>query len=228
MSEKEEVSVDGLPDKQKLKVRKKTSKVIMLRNRFFYLLYRNSLVVFITSLLIFFSSLGFILFFANKPVSPQYIAVNEDGTYITLSPLSECYDIEKVREFILKAIDVLYRYDYYNYGFQINQGAQFFLQSAWGNYAKELGASKTLEAVKNNRWVVSVKPSSSPELLQQGYSPEGVCYWDMKIPVQLFFIGDKGQMNEYNLYFRVSRNSVINNPEGLGISRIIQEAKSTN
>lgn len=202
---------------------RKTSRVIMLRNRFFYIFYRNSLLVFFTALMMFFGSIGFLLFFANKPVSPQYIPVNEDGSFINLVPLNKCYDIENVRSFVLRALNALYKFDYYNYPDQINQGAYYFIQSGWSTYATELGRSKMLDAVKAQRWVVSVKPTSTPELLATGLTPEGICYWDVKVPAQLFFIGEKGQQNDVNFYFRVLRNSVINNPEGLGIFRVVQE-----
>ena len=51
----------------------KVAKVAALRNTFYLLLYKNAIVVFLTSLISMGCALFFVLFFARQPVPPQYI-----------------------------------------------------------------------------------------------------------------------------------------------------------
>jgi len=94
----------------------KTAVVVALRNKFFFMMYRYSSIVFITSLVTFGISVGFFVFFSKQPVPPQYIPVNEDGTYMTLLPVADCNSKTEaeVKKFSMAGIKKLYKYDYIN------------------------------------------------------------------------------------------------------------------
>jgi len=90
----------------------KTAVVVALRNKFFFMMYRYSSIVFITSLVTFGISVGFFVFFSKQPVPPQYIPVNEDGTYMTLLPVADCNSKTEaeVKKFSMAGIKKLYKY----------------------------------------------------------------------------------------------------------------------
>lgn len=203
----------------------KAAIVVALRNKFFFMLYRYSSLVFITSLICFFSSLVFLIFFARQPVPPQYIAVNEDGTYIKLSPVSECKPDAEVQKFAMGAIKKLYKYDYINYADQIQEAAIYFTPQGWNEYLEEYGRSNVLAAVKEYKWIVSVQPEGIPSVVKNQIE-NGVCTWELKTPISVLYVGNNSQTQKGDLYMRISRYSVIKNPEGLGITKVIFSQKT--
>lgn len=204
----------------------KAHMVVALRNKFYLILYRNALMVFLSSLVALVFSVFLAFYFAGQPVSPRYIAINEDGTYINLSPLSECKPDVEVQNFVMGATKRLFKYDHINYGEQIQDAAYYFTTDGWNAYLTSYSASKTLEAVKENRWVVTVNVNAVPNILKNIIDPNtGICFWDVELPVNVMYMGNKSQSVSLKLYFRVGRQSVLEHPEGLGIYTFIQEQK---
>lgn len=217
--------VDGADDSAGPMDKNKAAKSIMvvaLRNKFFLMLYRNVLLVFLTSLLALAFSIFLAFFFAGRPVPPQYVAINEDGTYINLTPVSECKPDVEVQNFVMSATKRLFKYDFINYSDQIQDAAYYFTVPAWNAYIKTYGESKTLEAVKENRWVVTVNVNSVPEITKTQQMNDA-CTWDITLPVNVMYMGTKSQSVNQKLYFRVQRQSVIKHPEGLGITNLVHE-----
>lgn len=200
----------------------KSIMVVALRNKFFLMLYRNVLLVFLTSVLALIFTIFLAVFFAGRPVPPQYIAINEDGTYINLSPVSECKDDVIIQNFVMSATKRLFRYDFVNYSDQIQDGAYFFTVPAWNAYIQSYGDSKTLEAVRENRWVATVDIPGMPQItkIQQ---MDDACTWDVKLPVSIMYMGNKSQAVSQILYFRIQRQSIMKHPDGLGIINLVQE-----
>lgn len=207
--------------KPSLKTKNKAAKVAALRNRFFYMTYRQATMVFMASLASFAFSVVFLLFFANHPIPPQYIPINEDGTYIKLEPLSQCKKDSDVASFAIKSMEKLYRYDYVNYPSQFQESASNFTISGWKEFLQDLGASGTLTAVKANHWVVSMEPHGAPLILKK-WTEGGVCKWELKTNIKIIYHqDDKIQEQSGDLYMKIDRYSVIENPDGLGIEKII-------
>lgn len=209
--------------KEKIKSNKVLS-VVALRNKFFFIFYRYSSLVFLTSLATFVMSVSFFIFFSNQPVPPQYIAINEDGTYIKLTPISDCAtkSESEVKQFALNGIKKIYKYDYINYAEQLQDAAQFFSTEGWNEFLESYKSSNTLLAVKENKWIVTVDTEGAPELVKNPYidNKEQACTWELKIPLSLSYIGTKSQTNKGDAYLRISRVSVLKNMNGLGIKKI--------
>lgn len=207
----------------------KVAKVVALRNRFFYMFYRHASLVFLMSLMAFIISVIFLAIFIKQPVAPQYIPLNPDGTYIKLAPLSEPKTDLEVNDFVHAAIKKLYKFDYINYSEQLMDGASYFIPEGWNEYLTAYTASGNLTFVKENHAVVTVKVLEAPVINRKGVNPQTNVYeWEIQTKVEISYFGlDVKSNNAVNkndtLYalVRVTRNSVINNPEGLGISKLI-------
>lgn len=214
-------------EKMSREIGSKAHMVVGLRNKFYLILYRNALMVFLSSLVALGFSVFLAFYFAGKPVAPRYIAINEDGSYIELTKVSECKPDVEVQNFVISATKRLFKYDHINYGEQIQDAAYYFTIPGWNSYLTSYRDSKTLEAVKENRWVVTVNIASIPKILKNYVDPEsGICFWDMELPATVMYMGNKSQSVDLNLYFRVGRQSVLDHPEGLGIYNFIQEQKA--
>lgn len=229
MSEKkkkvENKKVEVIDDSDTSSTSKSSSKgnplrLVRLRNRFFFMLYRYTTLVFLSSLACLIFSFMFLFIFTRQPVPPQYIPIDEDGRYIKLEPLSLCKEDADVKKFMLGAIKRMYKYDYVNFADQIQDAAQFFTKDGWDEYLTEYSKSKTLFAVKENKWIVTVQPNSLPNIIKKEVVDD-VCTWDVKADVQVSYIGSSGQAQKGDIYMRIVRNSVINNPDGLGIARAV-------
>lgn len=218
MSEKEVVPKVEKTEKSS---KGKTAKVVSLRNRFFFILYRNSILVFLASLGSFIFSIFFLMFFAKQPIPPQYIPINEDGTYIKMEPLSKCKEDAEVIKFSSAAMKKMYKYDYINYADQFQDAASYFTAPGWNEYLDEFGRSKTLAGVKENKWVVTINPTGVPEILKKGVDHRGICVWDVKTEVNIMYVGQNSLSPRGDLHLRIVRNSVINNPEGLGVEKVV-------
>jgi intracellular multiplication protein IcmL len=201
----------------------KASIAVSLRNTFFFMLYRYSTIVFITSLLVFFTSIGFFVFFSKQPVPPQYIPINEDGTYINLLPVSDCNSKSEaeVKKFVMSAINKMYKYDYINYSEQFQETASYFTTQGWSEYLEAFNQSGTLLAIKENMWVVSVEPKGLPEYTKEPVIEENACTWELKVPLIISYYGKNSDQSRGNLYLKVSRTSVLRNQDGLAIKRTI-------
>lgn len=201
----------------------KAALVVALRNKFFFMMYRYATLVFITSIITFITSVSFFLFFSKQPVPPQYIPVNEDGTYMKLPSVADCNSKTEsdVKTFALNAINKIYKYDYINYSDQFQDAALYFTTSGWNEYLDNYKASRTLLSLKENKWIVTAKPTGTPEFVKAPETVEGVCSWELKVPINISYVGNNSMDLRGELYLRINRISVIKSPEGLGIRKII-------
>lgn len=201
----------------------KSLMVVALRNKFFFMLYRYASLVFITSILTFAMSIGFFVFFSRQPVPPQYIPINEDGTYIKLLPIADCNSKTEaeVKQFAMRAIKKLYKYDYINYAEQLQDAAAYFTGPAWNEYLESYQSAKTLFSVKENKWIVTVQPEGIPELIKNPYldQNDGACIWELKAPITVSYIGSNAINSKGDLFLRITRVSVLKNQEGLSVKR---------
>ena len=207
----------------------KVLKVVALRNRFFYMFYRNASLVFFTSIIGFVTSIFFLITFIKQPVAPQYIPLNPDGTYIKTLNLSEPKTDLEVNNFVNAALKKLYKFDYINYSEQLMDAANYFIPEGWNDYLTSYTQSGNLNFVKENKAVVSIKTLESPVINRKGLNQSSGLYeWEIQTKVEISYYGvdSRGgsalnKTDDLYALVRVSRNSVINNPEGLGISKLV-------
>lgn len=228
MSEKrtrKSISKDGEDQQvnENRNVGSKSSIVVALRNKFFFVFYRYSIIIFSLSLIVFLLSIISFVVIYNRPVPPQYVPINEDGTYITLTPVSDCASKNEgdVKKFLVLAANKLYKFDFVNYGDQIQSAAGYFSTQGWNDYLETFDNSKIMQTVKENRQVVTVEPSGIPELVKNAYqNDEGACTWELKYPVTITYFGSSTAIKQQGeIHSRISRVSVLKNPEGLNITR---------
>lgn len=199
----------------------KTAKVVALRNRFFYMMYRHATLVFLASLISAIVSVAFLIFFIRQPIPPQYVPVNEEGRYIPLIPLNERNKTDaEIQRFTLSALKKIYQYDYVNFPDQIQEGASYFTQKGWNDYLEAFTDSRVLLAVKENNWVVTFQPKGLP-VIREAQLRDGVFSWAVEMDVALGFVGKTGSQMNGTVSVIINRISVIDNPSGIGINRLI-------
>ncbi len=200
--------------------------VVALRNKFFFMFYRYSILVFFSSIITLISSVFVLLFFTNQKVPAQYVPVNEDGSYIQLASVKDCKsktDAE-IKTFVTNAAKSLFKYDYINYSEQLQNNAQYFTSNGWNEFLDSFKTSGTLTAVLENKYIVTNELLGIAEFTRESYNDEGdngVCTWELKVPMLVTYVGKNGQKRTIDFYAKVSRVSVIRSEYGLGIKKIV-------
>ena len=200
----------------------KAQRVITLRNKFFYLSYKNSLLIFFISAIMFALSVMFIYVFSTQPVAPIYIPLKADGTYIDLIRVDkEHKNDQEVADFITKGVRKLYTRDYINYTDQLMDASYYFTVNGWNSYLESLQQQKTMDAIKQNQWVVTFMPTAAPTLLEKKVDGQGYYTWAYEYPGMINYIGNGSRQQNVKLQILVKRTSVVDSPQGMGISLIV-------
>lgn len=200
----------------------KAQRSISLRNKFYFLGYKNSLLIFFVSLLLFVLSVIFAFVFSTQPVAPLYIPLKNDGTYIDLIRVSEAHkNDQEVADFVTKGVRKLYIRDYINYTDQLMDASYFFTINGWNSYLDSLEKQKTMEAIKQNQWVVTFNPTASPTLLEKKVNNEGYFTWAFEYPGTINYLGVTSRQQNVKLQILVQRTSVVDSPMGMGIALIV-------
>ncbi len=202
-------------------------KAVMLRNRFLYIMYRYSMLIFFFSLLMAIFSVGVATYFIRQPVSPEYIPLYEDGRPIILPKLSDPFKSDaEIQNFALRAIKKVNMYDYVNSVDQFSEMSEYFSQETWNNYLEKLSVSGTLSRVRANHWVSSALATSMPIVVDKR-DVNGVFTWGVEIPsVTITYSGVNSLSTTNKIYLIISRVSIIDNPNGIAITKyVVQEIK---
>jgi len=109
----------------------------MIRNRFFYAVYRRASLVFALSLLLMATSVFFFFVAVNKPVIPLYIPVDNEGRMLKGTPLADCSTKMEASVLVSQATRALWSWDYVNLKDQLNPAAEYFHPTGWNSYISE-------------------------------------------------------------------------------------------
>lgn len=200
----------------------KAQKVVTLRNKFFYLGYRNSLLILIVSLILFVLSAIFAYVFSTQPVAPLYVPLKADGKYIDLIRVSEAHkNDQEVADFLTKGIRKLYVRDYINYSDQLMEASYYFTVNGWNSYLTSLESQKTIDAMKQNKWVVTFVPRGAPTLLEKKVNAQGYFTWAFEFPGTINYLGETNRVQTVKLQVLIQRTSVVDSPLGMGIAQIV-------
>lgn len=218
----EEEQVESGVKKKNILRNTKAQKVITLRNKFFYLGYRNSLLIFLVSGIMLCLSLFFVYIFSRQPVAPLYIPLKPDGTYIDLIRVDkEHKNDQEIADFIAKGVRKLYTRDYVNYTDQLMDASYYFTVSGWNSYLESLQKQKTMDAIKQNQWVVSFMPTAAPTLLEKKVNSSGYYTWAYEYSGIINYMGNGSRQQSVKLQILVQRTSVVDSPQGMGISLLV-------
>jgi hypothetical protein len=105
-----------------------------------------------------------------------------------------------------------------NYRERIPKSARYFTQQGWESFALTLQKTGAIDAANTPTFSVSVKPASSPALIQQG-PLRGRYRWVVKMPLRLDFKAGQDSHTEKILLNVVIEHVVVtDSPTGLAIS----------
>ncbi len=207
----------------------KALRVVTLRNRFFFIMYRQATLIFFFSLIMMLVSVGMVVYVASKKVSPQFIPLKPDGRLMEIKPTNiERFSKAEVASFAIKALKKIHTYDYVNYSEQMQESMEYFTPQGWKEYLQSLKDSQTLESIKANKYIVGFKITGAPKF-QDPIATDTTYMWTLILPVKISFIinGEESASNSGQMFVRISTISVIDNPHGMAINQLVFKPDET-
>ncbi len=156
----------------------------------------------------------------RRPIE-NILVENQAGQLVQVTPLSEPVQaMSFIETWMTQAIVAANTYDFANYRYQLTQARPFFTKDGWDSWLKALQDSGNLEAVIQNKTIISAVPAGAPVETAQGVV-SGIYTWKFQIPIILSY-NKLGSTSTQKVYFLVTivRVPVQDNPQALGIQSI--------
>lgn len=176
------------PKKRRSKRRSKKRGAVLVveRNQVAQIVFRKLAALTVMAILAACISLASMVGTIGKPVPPVYVAVSKDGTFLPAVPLSEPnMGFGRIGKFALDAINAIYTYDYINWKYQLSKTSSLFTPTGWAAFQKQLSESKTIDAVKERKIIVSVDIVGAVSI-KTGIT-NGLYTWLVKVPVNIVY-----------------------------------------
>jgi len=192
--------------------------VVKLRNDFYRDSYRKLVVIMILAMLVIGGLTFTVVYMVTHRPMPTYFASTDTGRIIPLIPLDQPNLTDQaVVNWASKAVVAVYTYDFINFRQTLQENEKYFTQSGWRSFLDALNESKNLDAVRENKMVVSAFVSAAPIVTRKGVL-QGRYVWVIQIPLLVHFASANQQSDQnYVIQVQVWRVSTLDNPYGVGI-----------
>jgi intracellular multiplication protein IcmL len=153
-----------------------------------------------------------------------YIATDKNGSLITLTPLGQPNQKnEVVAQWMQNALVDTFSFNFTNLNTRLNETTmKWFTANGANQFLKEMKDSGHFEVVQEGRMIMSLTLDSTPILVSYGPGEADKYTWILQADAVLTF---RTQSKEYSKKVRftvnVERRSILENADGLGISKIV-------
>ncbi len=195
---------------------------VSLRNEFYRDSQRKIVLAAILSLILNFMMGSLLIYIISHPPAPRYFATSIEGRITPLYPLNQPNQSDAaVLQWANEAAIAAYTYNFVNYQAEIVAASKFFTPTGWRQYLTALKNSDNLQAVKENKFVVSAVATRAPRITQKGLI-NGVYSWRVQMPVSVRYQSST-IVSTANLMIMmtIQRVSTLNVPRGIGIAQFV-------
>ncbi|WP_367606362.1 type IVB secretion system apparatus protein IcmL/DotI [Legionella sp. W05-934-2] len=195
---------------------------VSLRNDFYRDSQRKIMIAAILSLLLNFIIGSLLIYIYTHPPAPRYFATSINGRITPLYPLSEPNQSDAaVLQWANEAAIASYTYNFVNYREELQAASGFFTPTGWRQFLLALQGSGNLQAVKENKFVVSAVATRAPSITQKGLV-NGVYSWRVQMPVSVTYQSSENYTTQnVMILMLITRVSTLNAPRGIGISQFV-------
>lgn len=184
---------------------------------------RWTLIAGVTSLAIGLSGTIFSLFHEG---GNRYFAADEQGRVIDLVALSQPNHKDSViAQWASRALVDTFQFNFDNYRTALNEAVQEYFTSSGGTrLIQELEGNGTLETVAEQQLLVSLIVDEVPIVIDKGRVNGGRYFaWRLQAPATITYRNTRNRTftNKVTITATVVRRSMLEDPEGLGISSIV-------
>jgi intracellular multiplication protein IcmL len=156
---------------------------------------------------------------------PQYFLV-QDGKVLNNVPVKQpISNSAQVSSWVSEELRNIFSFDFVHYKEQLESHKTSFTRQGWDAFLLALQDSKFVQAIRENRQVVSATPTSAPRVVAEG-ELDGRYAWKIEQDfVFTFYAGPRTQNQSVTISTTIVRVPTYENPSGLGIHQLIQESK---
>ncbi|MEY3183088.1 MAG: Dot/Icm secretion system protein IcmL [Pseudomonadota bacterium] len=154
-----------------------------------------------------------------------YFAATPEGKLIQDPPVNEPYlSDSEVLAWAENVAILVYDFDYINYRKSLQNLRTYFTQKGHTEYLKALNFSTNIEAIKNNKQIVSAEVNGTPEIKNKGIN-SGFFFWKAMIPLLITYESSSGKtfQQRVNATMVIVRGSTLEFPQGLSVHQMILE-----
>lgn len=181
----------------------------------------------LASFLCFGASFGGLFYAIQKEPSTVYIAVNEDKTITKLIPLSQPNQKDSVvASWLSNALVDTFDFSYVNIKRHLNTSTMtYFTDNGRQELLNALEKTGNFKAIQDRKMIVSLSVDSVPLILKKGKPDFSKRYlWKIEAPATITYRTETQEYTNKVLFtVTVARDSLLSNPNGLGIHRIVIE-----
>lgn len=160
--------------------------------------------------------------FSNRKRAPEFFTLTCDGSFATVTPLSQPYVKDsKVLSWAATAIVSAYSLDYVHYREQLEKNAVHFTALGWQSFGNVFKASRNLETVIEKQLIVSSMPTSAPVITKRGVL-NGRYTWQVDMPILVTYQNkDTDLQQSLNVTVNIVRTPLSDGQDGIAISQYI-------
>lgn len=163
--------------------------------------------------------LGFVLL---RPASPTYFSVDAAGRISKMIPLSEPNVSDAaVSSWLNKALIDTFTFGFADIKYRLNESASKWFTAGGGDeLIRAINEAGNFDAVIEKKMFISFSADHTPLILKKGMK-DGFYLWKFQVPGVLTYRTSNDQISSHVTFtVIVSRRSVKETPDGLGIARI--------
>jgi len=199
---------------------------VIRRNQFYWWNYRAVALCVALLLLLDVLLLGFVIYQRMTWPKPKYFATTPDGRPIPVVNLALPYyaDSAFILDWAVQAVQAIYTMDYITWRKVLQDAEAYFTPKGYTDFLTALKASTNLNAVKADKYVVSVTITGNPVLSRQGQRSADVPYsWSLQIPVTVNYQNSANKVNTQvgTMQMDIERTSLLRHDEGIAIAQLV-------
>lgn len=204
---------------------KKGANVAIERREFYKDMYSKMwkiALVGVVSMLVSFVSL---IYAINKEEKNSYFAVGQNFELVKMVKLSEPnVNNAVIANWLTRALVDTFDFNYYNIKAHLNESSmRWFTKEGASELVKALSESGNFDVIVDRKLIVSLSVDQVPVVIKEGVL-DGVRLWKLQVPAVISY-RNSSSVSSNNVIFTVtvSRVSLLADPVGLGIAKIVME-----
>jgi len=196
---------------------------IVVRNNYYRDGYRMLLnVAVIEAFVIIALVSALILVLVGARPQKYFFATTEDGRLIPIVSLDQPnLSAPAIVAWTAQAASETMTFGFHDYRRRLQESSRHFTRRGWESFTKALQQSGVIDAVTQNRQVVTATPSGAPTLVSEGIV-NGRYEWVIEVPILVSFeYGSQSKQSSMKLRLLVVRVPQLENANGIGIEQWI-------
>lgn len=202
--------------------------LVELRNNFYRDNYNRVLIALLVLMVIIAGLFGIIYYqYTSQPV-PRYFATGPDGRIIPRWSLRRpVVSAAELRQWANRSAVSAFTYNFSNYREALQDASESFTPRGWRNFQEALRKSGNLETVLKRKFVVSARPTGTPEIIDQRVI-SGRYTWKVQIPLLVTYESSRTTLQDpLEVTLSIVRISELQVPKGIAIDQYISSPAGT-